>query len=151
VPSILLPIPHHLQRSAGDCLAACAAMALQHLELSVDYDHLLELLEVKPYGTAGYNLKNLAVLGVQVIYTEGTLGEVKAYLADGFPCIALVRTSQLHYWTFSTNHALLVVGFDDQTVYVNDPAFEQAPQRITLDEFHLAWLEFDYRYGVIKL
>jgi len=37
------------------------------------------------------------------------------------------------------------------TMYVNDPAFEQAPQHISLDEFHLAWLEYDYRYGVLKL
>lgn len=150
MPSILLPITHYRQRSDSDCLAACAAMALQHLDLSFDYDYVLQLLEVKPFGTAGHNLKNLTVLGVQVVYTEGTLDEVKAYLVDGFPCIALVRTGHLHYWTYSTNHALLVVGFDEQTVYVNDPSFEQAPQRIPLDEFHLAWLEFDYRYGVLK-
>jgi ABC-type bacteriocin/lantibiotic exporter with double-glycine peptidase domain len=124
-------------------------MALRHLGLSVDYDQLLRLLKVKSYGTAGYNLKNLTALGVQVVYTEGTLNELKVHLADGFPCIVLVRTSQLTYWTYSTDHALLVVGFDEQAVYVNDPAFEQAPQRIPLDEFHLAWLEFDYRYGVL--
>jgi len=30
VPSILLSIPHHPQRDDGDCLAACAAMVLDH-------------------------------------------------------------------------------------------------------------------------
>jgi uncharacterized protein YvpB len=44
---------------------------------------------------------------------------------------------------------VVVVGFDDQAVYVNDPAFEQVPQRIPRVEFELAWMEFDYRYAVI--
>ena len=33
MPNTLLPIPHHLQRSDGDCLAACAAMVLDHLDV----------------------------------------------------------------------------------------------------------------------
>jgi hypothetical protein len=43
MPSTLLPVPHHLQRSDGDCLAACAAMVLAYLGVSVDYDRLLRL------------------------------------------------------------------------------------------------------------
>jgi len=50
VPNTLLPIPHHLQQSDGDCLAACAAMALNYLDVSVDYGHLLHLLGATPYG-----------------------------------------------------------------------------------------------------
>jgi hypothetical protein len=41
VPSTLLTIPHHPQRSDGDCLAACAAMVLEHLSMLIDYDRLL--------------------------------------------------------------------------------------------------------------
>jgi uncharacterized protein YvpB len=44
---------------------------------------------------------------------------------------------------------VLVVGFDEHAVYINDPAFEQAPQRVPRADFELAWLEFDYRYAVI--
>jgi uncharacterized protein YvpB len=53
------------------------------------------------------------------------------------------------YWTYATDHAVLVVGYDEQAVYINDPAFEQAPQRVSRADFELAWLEFDYRYAVI--
>ena len=95
MPSTLLTIPHQPQLSDGDCLAACAAMVLEHLGISVGYDRLLRLLDVKPYGAPGSRLKNLGDLGV------------------------------------------------------NDPAFEQAPQRVPQADFELAWMGFDYRYAVI--
>ena len=55
MPSTLLTIPHHPQRSDGDCLAACAAMVLEHLVYSL-------------------------------------------------------------IWTYATDHAVVVVGFDKQAV-----------------------------------
>lgn len=149
MPNTLLPIPHHPQRSDGDCLAACAAMVLDHLGVSVNYDRLLRLLSIKSYGAPGSHLNNLADLGMYVRYAQGTLDELFDYLARGQPCIVLVRTDQLPYWTYATDHAVLVVGFDEQAVYVNDPAFEQAPQRVPRADFELAWLEFDCRYAVI--
>jgi hypothetical protein len=35
--------------------------------------------------------------------------------------------------------------------YVNDPYFDQAPQRVPREEFILAWLEKDYRCAIISL
>jgi len=124
-------------------------MVLEDLGILIDYDRLLRLLGVKRYGTPGSHLKNLGDLGVNVRYALGTLQELFEYLGDGKPCIVLVRTGQLPYWTYATDHAVVVVGFDDQAVYVNDPAFEQVPQRIPRVEFELAWMEFDYRYAVL--
>lgn len=149
MPNILLSIPHKQQRQEADCLAACAAMVLAHLGKNPDYNRLLKLLKVKPFGTPGRNLKNLASLGVEVIYREGSLNEVKDHLLNGRPCIALVRTAELAYWTYSIDHAVVVVGFDEKTIYLNDPAFETSPQAVSVTEFELAWMEFDYRYSVI--
>lgn len=151
MPNILLPIPHQPQRQQADCLAACAAVALAHLGIEIDYHYLLKLLKVKPYGTSGQHLKYLVSLGVQVIYREGSLDELKSYLLAGLPCIVLVRTADLSYWTYSTDHAVVVVGFAEQIIYVNDPAFETYPLPVPITEFELAWMEFDYRYGVITL
>jgi len=36
------------------------------------------------------------------------------------------------------------------TPFVNDPAFDDAPQVIPLEHFLLAWSEFDYEYAVIR-
>lgn len=149
MPKFLLPVPHYHQRHNADCLAACAAMALAYLKITIDYTHLLKLLKVRPYGTAGQNLKYLQSLGVQVIYREGSLAELKAHLKMGTPWIVLVRTADLSYWSYSTDHALVVVGFDERTIYVNDPAFEKSPLAIPASEFELAWMAFDYRYGAI--
>ena len=149
MPTILLPVPLHLQRSDGDCLAACAAMALDFWGAPCDYDRLLRLLQVKPYGTPGSRLNHLITLGAHVRYAQGALDELFDYLSKGYPCIALVHTGHLPYWTLSTDHAVLVVGFDEHVVCVNDPAFEQASQGVSHADFELAWIEFDYRYAVV--
>ena len=62
MPNILLPVPHKQQHQDADCLAACAAMALAFIELHPDYNQLLKLLRVKPYGTSGRNLGHLVVV-----------------------------------------------------------------------------------------
>lgn len=144
-----LPIPHHRQQHNADCLASCAAMVLADLKISIGYDQLFKLLKVRPYGTAGQNLKYLQSLGVKVVYREGSLAELKAHLKMGTPWIVLVRTEDLSYWSYSTDHALVVVGFEERTIYVNDPAFEKVPLAIPETEFELAWMAFDYRYGAI--
>lgn len=77
------------------------------------------------------------------------MAEIKSHLLNQTPCIALVRTADLSYWSYSTDHAVVVVCFDDDTIYVNDPAFDRYPQAITETEFEVAWMTFDYRYGII--
>lgn len=37
MPKRLLSVPHLLQQGDGDCLAACAAMVLAYLNLTMDY------------------------------------------------------------------------------------------------------------------
>lgn len=147
MPSILLPVRHLRQHNDADCLAACAAMLLDYLDVQIKYNRLLKLLKVKSFGTPGQNLKLLVVLGVQVTYREGAMDELNQHIANGIPCITLVRTSGLSYWSYSTDHAVVVVGFDEQNIYVNDPAFPNYPIPIPVNQFELAWMGFDYRYG----
>ena len=46
---------------------------------------------------------------------------------------------------------MVVVGLDDQYVYLNDPFFDASPQSILRLEFELAWDEFDNAYAVLSL
>ena len=149
MPNTLLPVPHQRQQQEADCLAACAAMVLAYLNVQIKYQQLLRLLKVKPYGTPGQNLKYLSSLGLQIAYREGSLEQIKNHLQNDVPCITLVRTADLPYWDYGTDHAVVVVGFDEQTIYVNDPAFDVHPIPVPVVEFELAWMAFDYRYGVI--
>lgn len=150
MPTILLPVPHIKQHHQADCLAACAAMALAFVNVNATYDSLLRLLKVKSFGAAGQNLKYLTSLGVDVIYREGSIEELKEYLENEHPCIALVRTADLSYWAYATDHAVLVRGFDEKNILVNDPMFDHTPIAIPISEFELAWISFDYRFGLIK-
>ncbi len=150
MPNISLPVPHIPQRSSSDCLAACAAMLLGYLGVSVGYERLLRLLGVRPFGTPGSRLYCLAQLGLNVRYTCGSLDQLFSHLEANLPCIALVRTGQLPYWSYATDHAVVVVGCDDHSVYLNDPAFESAPQRAPHAHFELAWMEFECRYATIS-
>ena len=43
----ILSVPHVQQRQAGECLAACAAMICNYLNITVDYARLVRLLEIQ--------------------------------------------------------------------------------------------------------
>lgn len=73
-------------------------------------------------------------------------------LTIGLPIIVAVNTSELtSYWQTAVAHAVVVVGMDHEFIYVNDPALDDGPQRITVAEFDLAWLEMENLLCVIRL
>jgi ABC-type bacteriocin/lantibiotic exporter with double-glycine peptidase domain len=125
-------------------------MALAYLDHSVAYAELLTLLRIGPLGTPRRNVR-LAQLGLDITYREATLPIMATYLQAGHPVIAFVDTTELTYWSFATNHAVIVIGLDATDVIVNDPAFDTAPHRIPHDEFELAWLNCDNACAVIKV
>ena len=149
MPKILLSVPHLLQRSDGDCLAACVAMVLAYLDRVMDYAALLSLLKIRPHGAPAGNIRLLASLNLNVVYSKTDMVGLEAMLQQGHPVIVFVRTGELPYWTYSTDHALLVVGYDESQLYVNDPYYSEAPIAVPRGDFELAWLEHDYRYALI--
>ena len=148
---ILLPVSHRRQNQQADCLAACAAMVVDYLQVAITYPRLLRLLRVDVIGTPFRNLRHLESLGLTVRIAEGSLLVLREHLERGLPVIVAVDTAQLPYWQEATDHAIVVVGMDDQQVYVNDPDIATAPQVISLAEFELAWLEKDYLYADVRL
>jgi ABC-type bacteriocin/lantibiotic exporter with double-glycine peptidase domain len=149
VPKVLLSVPHQSQHSDGDCLAACAAMVLAHLGHTIDYPQLLKLLKIKPYGAPAGNVRLLENLGLNAVYSKTGLPGLQAMLQEEHPVIVFVRTGELPHWTYSTDHALVVVGYDENLLYVNDPAYPEAPVTVPRGDFELAWLERDYFYALI--
>jgi ABC-type bacteriocin/lantibiotic exporter with double-glycine peptidase domain len=148
--AVLLAVPHVSQRSQGECLAACAAMMLRYLGHSANYDQLLKLLRVRTsIGAPASNIRQLEVLGVTVIYKQGTWAELQEHLMNNRPCMVLVQTGELPYWDEYSDHAVVMIGLDEEFVYLNDPAFSDAPMQVPRDEFGLAWLEKDEVYAVL--
>lgn len=149
MPKNLLPVSHWKQRQQADCLAACAAMILSYLGQTIEYDQLLRLLVIGPIGAPSSNTQRLGALNVIVTYERGSVADLETHLEHDTPCIVFVQTSELPYWSTDTGHAVVVVGMDEDTVYLNDPALGEAPQTVSRGDFQLAWLARDYRYAVI--
>lgn len=151
MPKPLLQITHLTQARRADCVAACAKMILDYIGKPVEYDRLLALLQIEPdIGTRASNILKLIALGVDVLYTRGTLNEIHNHLLANHPCITFVNTGELPYWDEAVGHAIVVAGIDDSNVYVNDPAFNDSPKTISHGDFLLAWLEADEFYALIR-
>lgn len=152
MPMPSLPITHFPQRQPGECLAACAAMVLDYLNVPFDYPALVTQLRLRPrLGAPFRNLRHLETLGVKVLVERGDLETLRACLEHGLPPITLVDTSQLPYWTEATAHAVVVVGLEGNQIYLNDPNFPDAPKVIPTNEFELAWIDLDQFYALIEL
>lgn len=139
MPSVLLTVPHHKQIGTYNCLPACIRMVLHyHGELLAE-DRLVQLLGTTPMGTPGSRLLRLQSPRWQVTYTPLTLPLIFDYLEKGLPVIALVQTIFLDYWQADLAHAVVIVGYDQDVIWLHDPAFIQAPQKASWDGFLAAW------------
>jgi hypothetical protein len=45
----------------------------------------------------------------------------------------------------------VVVGYDERSVFFNDPAYPNAPQRVVWNAFLAAWAEYDETAVVISI
>lgn len=147
-----LRVAHIQQANNGECLAACAMMLCTYLGIRVAYRQVVRALGIRRgLGTPFSQVQKLQTLGVSVTYQEyGTLQEVYDLLCHGWPCIVGVQTNELPHWNnVNTQHALVVVGMDQDYVYLNDPEFPLAPIQTPLGDFDLAWLAQNEVYAVL--
>lgn len=147
---VLLPVIHVQQHNEGDCLAACVDMVLKYLAAPRAYPRLLRALHIdKRVGAPFPNIQRLEKLGITVVFRQGSLVQLYKFLQNGWPVIIPVKTGQLPYWQEDTDHAIVVVGMDEQSVYINDPAFVTAPIPVSHGNLDLAWLERNEYYAVL--
>ena len=149
MPANWLTVPHHRQIQDADCLPACVAMVLEYLGRPMAYDVLLRLLGTESHGTVARHILRLTRMGLSVVYREGTLAELRAWLDRRQPVIVLVKTGELPYWSYTTLHVIVLVGYDEDHFYANDPYFAQTPLAIPIGDFELAWLEMGNRHITI--
>lgn len=72
------------------------------------------------------------------------------HLQRTHPVIAYVDTAELPYWRYGCNRAVVIIGFGNDTVVLNDPAFADATQQVSVGDFELAWLNSDNICAVIS-
>lgn len=149
-PRVLLPVAHRTQQSGADCLPTCAMMVLAHMGYAVRYGRLMRMLNTSDIGTPFSNLRSLSRLGVVVTVASGTLDLLYEHLCQNQPCIVPVQTVELPHWPHGTEHAVVVVGMDQEYVYMNDPSFDIAPILVPIGDFDLAWLAMDEDYSIFS-
>jgi ABC-type bacteriocin/lantibiotic exporter with double-glycine peptidase domain len=126
-------------------------MVLAYWGKNIDEARLATVLDTEYYGTVASNIRRLEQFGFSVTYKIGAhWTEVTDHLENSVPVIALVQTGDLPYWQENTAHVIVLVGIEGDTVFANDPAFAVSPQKISIDDFILAWSEIDYRYAAIQ-
>jgi ABC-type bacteriocin/lantibiotic exporter with double-glycine peptidase domain len=136
-------------------------MLLQYLQIPFTYERLRRRLGTTEGGAAFEHLLQLQALGLTVyIRRNDDLRVLLAHLETWLPIIVAVETWPLPYWQSrtdltdaekETNHAVVVVGVIDDTVYLNDPSFAEAPQTVPVEAFLTAWSGFAYLYALIGL
>jgi len=148
----LLPVPHRTEAFVGGCLPACCQMALAFWGVSeLQATIAVRIGHVEGAGTPARNITRLTGFGVEVEWhDDGTVDALRRAVIDGKVAIVFLRTGELPYWDHDSPHALVVVGVEAETVYVNDPAFENAPIPVPLGDFELAWGEFGYQWATVR-
>lgn len=147
-----LPVPFYPQSKPGYCLAACAQMVLAYYGYLLAQEQLARVLGVQPYlGAPAKNIRRLATDSRNVVVETGDLSTVQNWLSDRVPVIAFIQAGELSHWRGEQfQHAVVVVGLDEETIWLLDPDAGQDPMQVNLDEFLLAWGEMDYLYTVIS-
>lgn len=148
----ILSVPHSRQETEAGCLEACAQMVLRYLGIERSLADLARQMNAIPHvGTVSRNILNLQSSTVQVVYAEGSLELLQRWLSEDVPVIAFVQTVELPYWSgIEARHAVVVVGIDDENVYLLDPARDPEPIPVNVGDFSLAWEDWmEGRYALI--
>jgi ABC-type bacteriocin/lantibiotic exporter with double-glycine peptidase domain len=118
-------------------------MVLAYQNRQMSEQELVKILGTRSIGTPISHVNKLQAYQYRVTFRSFSEAELKNCLLQGLPVIARVWTGMLTYWTEDTFHVVVVVGYDDEQLYLNDPAFATAPQSATWNSFLAAWAEYD--------
>jgi len=125
-------------------------MVLAYMGIKTKFWRLRWLLGTKSFGTPFLHIRQLESLGITInTRTSGSLAVLYQYLTQNHPCIVSIQTENLPYWNRNALHAVVVVGMDENYIYLNDPDLPDAPISVMQGDFDLAWLAQDERYAVL--
>jgi ABC-type bacteriocin/lantibiotic exporter with double-glycine peptidase domain len=145
MPNVFISKPHHKQQLDASCLPACAKMLLNFLGSEIEESILRNLLITDDYGTPALNILmlNASLPDTKAELHIWLLKDLINYLeTKQQPCIVTVITTALPYWDEADiSHAVVVCGFDEENIFVNDPDFDEEEFIVPIDAFLTAWSE----------
>lgn len=130
-------------------------MALAQLTLTTTQVYLAAQLATRTgLGTPFSNIARIEALGVRVQVAERSGLETILHALEQSQAViaAVMTTPDLPGWgDLRTQHAVLVVHVDVQSVSYHDPASDVGPTTVSRDAFHLAWSEMEERVALLSL
>jgi len=126
-------------------------MLLHHLGDERPEEEIRTLLGCTTFGTFIQSLYQVTRLGYRVAVRYSTWQELQHYLDHDQPVLVGVRTAFLDDWLRDCPHAVVVVGYDEKNVYLNDLYFDQAPQQTSRSSFLKAWRSTRNRLVIVEL
>ena len=117
-------------------------MVLEFFGINVAESELRAKLKTKPFGTHVINvlLLNTEHYGIEAALEFLSLKQLTDHLEkQKAPCIATVWTGFLEHWSSECSHAVVVHGFDNEHIIINDPNFDEQEFYIPFDNFLNAW------------
>lgn len=150
MPKHFIALTHLKQQEEYSCVPACVRMVLEYYGDRRSETELITRLECTPFGTTAEATRGVSDLGYEVEVAYSTFEEIQIHIASRRPLVAFLRTGALDYWSSDAPHAVLVIGYDDQFVYLDDPFFDVAPQKSSLPSFQRAWWKAKNRMCVIR-
>jgi predicted double-glycine peptidase len=76
---------------------------------------------------------------------------VRKWCWPSMPVIVGLHTGWLHGFVGGSQHAVVVAGIEDKTLWVLDPAQGADPMPLSEDEFLAAWIEMDCIFAIVRL
>lgn len=139
MPNGWLNVPHFRQEFNYSCVAACVRMVLAHYGHNESEDNVRQLLSTTSRGTRAANVASVVQLGFDVRFGTANLPQLQAMLDANVPPIIFLLTGTLDYWETNEAHAVVLIGIDAASVYLNDPFFNTFAQQTSLANFQQAW------------
>jgi ABC-type bacteriocin/lantibiotic exporter with double-glycine peptidase domain len=118
-------------------------MLLNYIGEEIEEPILRDLLETTRRGTSVINILmlNASLPKVKVELHQWSLTYLRKYLeTEQQPCIAILKTGALPHWEGQDSfHAIVVNGFDDRHIFINDPFFDEKEFQVPIEFFLTAW------------
>jgi ABC-type bacteriocin/lantibiotic exporter with double-glycine peptidase domain len=148
----MINVPRFAQEGAKSCVPASVRMVLHYFGIALTEPELVKILESDVEGTSILNIELLPAdtLGLELWTGEMSVDKLREYIDDDIPVIVAVWTDAFPYWLTNRPHAVVVVGYDEKSVYINDAKFPGATQAVQWNNFLIGWEDFGKFAAVIQ-